>query len=299
MKYILVLLLCSTAYADDVPAPPADAAPADAPPAPVEQTPPPPAPEPTPPPPPAPAPVVAPAPAPTPAPPPPPPKAEEKPFVAPWSGERCPDEDNYFACDRGFGIHHKSRFVIGAISGMVPTIDSMTSMPTGTTEATTMASIAFDVAFLGIPSSFSNANFHGFEMSTGLRSGKTDFWFQFGTAVTVLNLGHGGPLTMRFGGSFGAGFNLAHGYGYVRGRAAVVLLPNKLDAEVSVQWTPTSASTSNYEERDMRLSAWYRYGTKNNALELYVQKLSRVDAMADDDREIIDGFGGGVGLSFF
>lgn len=216
----------------------------------------------------------------------------------PWAGERCPDEDNYFACDRGYGIHHKSRLVVGALNASVPTI-GMDGMATGTTEAATLMSIAFDVAFLGLPSSFSNANFHGFEMSTGLRSGKTDFWFQFGTAVTVLNLGHGGPLTMRLGGSFGAGFNLAHGYGYLRGRAAVVIIPNKLDAEVSTQWTPTSASTSNYEERDSRISAWYRYGAKNNALEIYIQKFSRVDAMADDDREIIDGFGGGVGLSFF
>jgi hypothetical protein len=216
----------------------------------------------------------------------------------PWAGERCPDEKQYFACDRGFGIHHKSRLVVGALSGSVPTL-GMDGAPTGISEDSTMMSIAFDVAFLGLPSSFSNANFHGFEMSTGLRSGKTDFWFQFGTAVTALNLGHGGPLTMRIGGSFGAGFNLAHGYAYLRGRAAVVVLPNKLDVEVSTQWTPTSASTSKYEERDSRISAWYRYGAKNNALEVFVQRFSRVDAMADDDREIIDGFGGGVGLSFF
>jgi hypothetical protein len=231
-------------------------------------------------------------------PPPAPPKVEAKSFVAPWSGERCPDEDNYFACDRGFGIHHKSRFVIGALSGSVPTVD-MGGVPTGATEPTTMASVAFEFAFLGIPSSFSNANFHGFEMSSGLRSGKTDFWLQMGTAFTVLNLGHGGPLTMRVGGSFGAGFNLAHGYGYLKARAAMVLLPDKLDIEVSTQWTPSSASTSNYEERDSRISAWYRYGASNNALEIYIQQLSRVDAMANDDREIIDGFGGGVGLSFF
>ena len=104
---------------------------------------------------------------------------------------------------------------------------------------------------------------------------------------------------MRLGASFGAGFNLAHGYGYVKGRAAVVLLPDKLDAELSTQWTPTSASTSNYEERETRLSAWYRYGKSNNAIEIYVQQLSRVDAIADDDREIVDGFGAGVGLSLF
>ena len=78
---------------------------------------------------------------------------------------------------------------------------------------------AFEGSFLGVPSSFTPTNFHGIEFSTGIRLSKFDYWLSMGTAVTVLNLGHGGPGTLRLGGSFGAGFNFAHGFGYVRGRA--------------------------------------------------------------------------------
>jgi hypothetical protein len=107
---------------------------------------------------------------------------------------------------------------------------------------------------------------------------------------------------VRLGGSFGAGFNLAHGYGYIRGRAAAIILPERLDVELSAQWTPPSASTGNYDEQNWRLSAWYRLNEKSGrALELYVEKFDRVDAnpMTETDREIVGGVGGGVGLSFF
>ena len=104
------------------------------------------------------------------------------------------------------------------------------------------------------------------------------------------------------GGSFGAGFNLAHGYGYIRGRAAAVILPERLDVEISAQWTPRSASTSDYDEQTWRISAWYRLNEKSGrAAELYVETFSRVDAdpMTTGDREIVDGAGAGVGFSFF
>jgi len=224
---------------------------------------------------------------------PPPPAKENKPDE-PFFKKRCaPRSGSYYSCEKSYGIFHNSRLVIGGLAGDV--LDGETGM----LASKTMGSIAFEGGYLGVPSSFAPTNFHGIEVSSGLRSGKTDFWFQFGTAVTVLNLGGGGPGTLRLGGSFGAGFNLAHGYGYIRARGAMILVPEKLDVEVSAQWVPPSASTSNYDERDYRASAWYRFGKSGRAVEVYVQKLVRDDAAIMDDREILDGFGGGVGLSLF
>ena len=181
-------------------------------------------------------------------------------------------------------------------------MDPTTGMTSTMLASRTTAAIAFDAGFLGLPSSFAPTNFHGIEFSTGIRLSKFDFWMSFGTAVTFLNLGHGGPGTLRIGGSFGAGFNLAHGYGYVRGRGALVILPEKLDVELSAQWTPPSASTSNYDEQEWRVSAWYRLDDKRRrAVEVYVEKFSRVDAdpMVMDARELEGGVGGGLGISFF
>jgi hypothetical protein len=266
------------------PLPPTDPVPPPPPP-PVEPTPPPPPP------------VVATTP-------PPQPEKPEKPAEKP-SRPRCnAPSGSYYSCERPFGIFHNTRLVIGGLSGdaAVTTMDPATGTATTSIEGRTAGVIAFEGAFLGVPSSFAPTNFHGIELSTGIRSSKFDFWLSFGTAVTFLNLGHGGPGTLRLGGSFGAGFNLAHGYGYVRGRAAAVILPEQLDVEVSAQWTPPSASTGDYDEQNMRISAWYRLNAKNGrAAELYIETYSRVDGdpMTTGDREIIDGVGAGVGFSFF
>jgi hypothetical protein len=259
---------------------------------PTEPVPPPPPVEPTPPPPP----VVTTTPPAT--------AQAEKPNDKP-SKPRCNGGSGaYYNCERPYGIFHNTRLVIGGLSGdtAVTTMDPATGTANTSIEGRTAGVIAFEGAFLGIPSSFAPTNFHGIEFSTGMRSSKFDFWLSFGTAVTFLNLGHGGPGTLRLGGSFGAGFNLAHGYGYIRGRAAAVILPEKLDVEVSAQWTPPSASTGDYDEQNMRISAWYRLSEKSGrAAELYIETYSRVDSdpMTTGDREIIDGVGAGVGLSFF
>jgi hypothetical protein len=225
------------------------------------------------------------------------------PSVTKPSKPRCEvGSGSYYNCERAFGVFHNTRVVAGALAGDTPvTIMDATGAMSTTTESRTMFSLAFEGGFLGIPSSFAPTNFHGFEFSTGIRAPVFDFWLSFGTAFTVLNLGHGGPGTLRIGGSFGAGFNLAHGYGYLRGRGALVIVPEKLDVEVSAQWSPPPASTSNYEEQNARISAWYRIDRKKRrALEIYVEKFSRVDAnaMVEKDREIVDGVGGGIGFSF-
>ena len=237
----------------------------------------------------------------------PPPKHEvrpESPVVSrtpePPSPARCAvGSDSYYNCERAYGIFHSSRLALGALRGAAPTV--MDGMPLGMTEDHTAVSLAFEAGFLGIPSSFAKTNRHGVEVSTGFRSApRLDFWFALGTAFTVLNLGHGGPLTLRLGGSFGAGFNFAHGFGYVRGRAAVVIVPNKVDAEVSVQWTPPSASTGHFDEQAQRASVWYRLdGKHRRAIEVYVERFQRVDDTAELERELLDGFGGGVGMSLF
>lgn len=244
----------------------------------------------------APAPV---APAPPPVAPAPPPVAPAPPAVAPAPpapepapAVRAKRVDDYYSRQRAFGIFHRGRLALGAHSGNAPVM--MDGVATGATEGRTMAMLAFDGAYLGLPSSF--GNFHGVEFSTGLRAAPFDFWLSFGTAVTFLNIGHGGPGSFRIGGSFGAGFNLAHGFGYVRGRAALVVIPMKLDAEVSVQWTPPSASTSNFDEQLRRISVWYRPGKSKFAWEVFVEQFRRIDATSDLEREF-DGYGAGLAMT--
>lgn len=206
------------------------------------------------------------------------------------------DDDGYYKRTRGVGVFHRSRLVVGAIAGQAPElVDGMPTTP-GATRDVTQMSLAFEAAYLGVPSSF--GHFHGLEMSTGVRTGPWDFWLQGGTAVTLFNLGHGGPGSLRVGGGFGAGFDLAHGFAYVRGRAALVVVPDKLDAEASVTWTPPSASTGDYDQRSARLSVWLRAGRGGRAYEGYLEAFHRLDDGAEREREV-EGIGGGVGLSFF
>ncbi|HVV88169.1 MAG TPA: hypothetical protein VHE35_34245 [Kofleriaceae bacterium] len=206
---------------------------------------------------------------------------------------------HYYKRTRGVGVFHSSRFILGAVFGQAP--DLMDGAPApgampGATKDVTMLSLGFEATYLGLPSSF--GHFHGLEMASGIRTGPWDFWLQGGTAVTLFNLGHGGPFSLRLGGGFGAGFDFAHAYGYVRGRAALVLVPEKVDAEASVTWSPPSAGTGNYDLRSTRVSVWVRTGRRARAVEGYVEAFHRLDDAADKAREI-DGMGGGVGMSFF
>jgi len=294
---IALSLLAATAHADTPPpaggpspAPVDPLAPATPPvdpaaPATPPVDPPPPAPEPPPP---------VPAPAPPPPAPAPPPVAAPPP--APVKVER---KDDYYRRSGGaYGIFHGSRLSLGIATGDAPqfmTDPSGMSVDAGLGGAT-MGVVAFEAAYLGLPSSY--GNFHGIEFSTGLRSTPIDFWMSFGTAVTFFNIGRGQPGSLRLGGSFGAGFNLAHGFGYVRARAALVLIPRLIDAELSVQWTPPSASTSNFDERISRISVWYRYGKSRKAIEGFVEQYQRLDAFQVNKREF-DGMGFGVGWSLF
>lgn len=192
-------------------------------------------------------------------------------------------------------MFHSSRLVLGALAGSVP--DTAMEATTLADKDVTMYSLAFEGVYLGLPSSY--GNFHGIEFAAGVRTSPWDFWASFGTAISFLNVGRGGPGSLRLGGSFGAGFNLAHGYGYVRGRVAMVILPARLDAEVSASWTPTTASTQHYEEVISRASLWYRPGRRSDrAYEAFVESFSRQDDLARDDREV-SGLGAGFGMTVF
>ncbi len=275
MKYALLsLLLSSVAFADE----PAPTEP------PVEQPAAlPPTPEPPVPPPPATAPPATPPPAAPPA-----TSVTETPHVA------SAPPDDYYKRTRGVGIFHNARLYADILSGTAPNI--MDGVASGKRDST-LYGLGFDGVYLGLPSSF--GNFHGIEFSGGVRAGEPyDLWLTIGTAVTLLNIGHGNTGSIRLGGSFGFGFDLAHGFGYVRGRAAVVVIPRTLDIEGSISWSPTEASTGNYEERDMRVSAWYRPGVSERAYELYVHAFRRVDDTKEDEYEF-DGIGGGIGMTLF
>jgi hypothetical protein len=203
--------------------------------------------------------------------------------------------DDYYSRQRAMGIFHHGHLAVSVWQGDQPvTMTAMPGeMPMGTQDKK-IGTLAFEGAWLGLPSSF--GNFHGVEFSTGVRTEPWDFWMSFGTAVTLFNLGHGGPGSLRVGGSFGAGFNFAHGFGYVRGRAALVLIPKRLDIEASWQWTPPSASTKNYDEQQRRISAWYRPGKAETAYELYIETFKRVDDFRQLEREF-DGVGAGIGIA--
>lgn len=302
MKLTAILLATfvpAAAFADDLPPPPpgdgsAQPAPDAPPPTPADPPPmnlPPPVtvtPEPAPaqPAPPPPAPVVAPVAAPT-----PPPKADEpeKPFV-----------DDYYDRKRGVGMFHSSRMTIGVLQGNAPKfVDGMPPADPMEEQSATRGELAVEGVYLGIPSAY--GHFHGIEFSTGLRSSPIDVWVQGGTAVSLFNIGRGGPGSLRVGGSFGAGFNLAHGYGYVKGRAAIVLIPAQLDGEVSAFWVPSSASTGNYDERIYRASVWYRpggSGGSKRAYEVYGEMYHRTDDTRVLEKEFT-GIGAGVGMTLF
>jgi hypothetical protein len=218
----------------------------------------------------------------------------------PASPAAKPFVDDYYDRKRGVGMFHQARLALGVMNGTAPNIgDEMMPVTPGETKGVTQGELAFEGVFLQLPSAY--GHFHGIEFSTGLRSTPIDFWLQFGTAVSLFNIGRGGPGSLRVGGSFGAGFNLAHGYGYVRGRAAFVILPARLDAELSASWTPNSASTSNYDELLYRASVWYRPGGpggSKRAYEVYVESFRRSDDAEDKEREFT-GIGGGIGMTFF
>jgi hypothetical protein len=239
-------------------------------------------------------------PAPEPAPTPPPPaatasSAASPPASSPASSSERERPDDYYSRQRGVGMFHSSRLVLGALAGSVP--DTAMDAMSLADKDVTMYSLAFEGVYLGLPSSY--GNFHGIEFSAGVRTSPWDFWASFGTAISFLNVGRGGPGSFRLGGSFGAGFNLAHGYGYVRGRVAMVILPARLDAEVSASWTPTSASTQHYEEIISRASLWYRPNRgSDRAYEAFVESFSRQDDRARDDREV-SGLGAGFGMTLF
>ena len=278
MKYALLsLLLAGVAYADEpAPTQPPVEQPAAAPPL---AEPPPPARPPV---------VVEPPPA-APAPPP----AAPAPVAATPHVDSTPPDD-YYSRTRGVGIFHNARLYVDILRGMAPNI--MDGVASGMKDST-LYGLGFDGVYLGLPSSF--GNFHGIEFSGGVRAGEPyDLWLTVGTAVTLLNIGHGSAGSIRIGGGFGFGFDLAHGFGYVRGRAAVVIVPRTLDIEGSISWSPTEASTGNYEERDMRVSAWYRPGKSMRAYELYVHAFRRVDDTKEDEYEF-DGIGGGIGTTLF
>ena len=205
-------------------------------------------------------------------------------------------KDDYYSRQRGMGIFHNGHLSLSVWQGDAPTVgtDPMTGTDTTEVGSTTIASFTFEGAWLGMPSSF--GNFHGVEFGMGLRTSPWDLFMQLGTGVTFFNLGTGQPGSIRIGGGFGFGFNFAHGYGYARGRAAMVIIPTKVDVEASIQWTPTSASTNYFDEKQMRVSAWYRPGKKDTAYEVYLEKITREDTSTMVEREF-DGFGVGIGIA--
>ncbi len=304
MTSSLLVLACAasaTSVRADVPSPTPTPSPSPSPTSDPAPAPTPPVVEPTPvvePPPPAePAPPVAPAPAPAPA----PTQADTVVETDTHLYATAPPSEHaytYYGRQHGVGIFHDVHLTVGGVAADVPNVGDDVTMDVapGALKSATMFAVALEGAYIGMPSSYGHV--HGVEFSTGLRTAPIDFWLQGGTAVTLLNVGHGGPGSVRLGGGFGIGFNFAHGYAYIRGRAALVILPERLDVEASVQWVPSAASTSGFDERLARVTAWWRASESHQrAFEVYVEQVSRQADDKDTKREL-DGIGAGVGITF-
>ncbi|MBP9085664.1 MAG: hypothetical protein KBG15_06070 [Kofleriaceae bacterium] len=302
------------------PVPPAPVTPAPVPPAPVTPAPVPPAPVPPAPVPPAPVPpapvtdswappTAPPAPAPVPPAPVPPAPVSSAPTPAPVkpTEPEKPFHSEHYSRARGLGIFHKGHAYVGVLGG--DTFDA-----TGMATSSTGAVLAFEGVFLGMPSLY--GNMHGIEGFASIRTGPTDVNVGFGFPVTFFNIGRGQPLSLRLGGSFGVGIGNQQAFGYIRGRGALVVIPDRLDLEASAQWTPPSASSAfgdavgDFDTRTLRAAAWYRYGkgSAGRFIEIYAEYFERtrtVTATAANPTPMVDrtddvaGLGLGVGITLF
>jgi hypothetical protein len=218
-----------------------------------------------------------------------------------------PFRSELYSRARGLGIFHKGHAYVGVLSG--DTFDA-----TGMATSSTGAVLAFEGVFLGMPSLY--GNMHGIEGFASIRTGPTDLNVGFGFPVTFLNIGHGQPLSLRLGGSFGVGIGNQQAFAYIRGRGALVVIPDRLDLEASAQWTPSSASNAfgdavgDFDTRTLRAAAWYRYGkgSAGRFIEVYVEYFERariVTATAANPTPMVDrtadvaGLGLGLGISLF
>jgi len=221
--------------------------------------------------------------------------------------EPVPDDvDDYFSRKRGIGMFHRARVALGGFNGQQPALMGVPAR--GNTDGATSFAFQMDLTELGVRTRL--GNYAGYELSVGLRTHPAESWSAIGSAVTFLNLGDGGAGSLRLGGAFGIGgcttWNATPGaifkhslpWAYVRGRGAVVLIRKTLDAELSMRWTPASASRAGFDERDVRLSFWYRRGPDGvSAWEGYVEWFQRQVDDLDSPHEFV-GIGGGVGLAY-
>lgn len=223
------------------------------------------------------------------------------------------NERPWYGRTNAVGIYHGNRLTLGGLFGTVPKLED-DETDAGATQSALGLALVFEGGWLGIPSQY--GNFHGLEYQVGVRLNPNDFWGAVGFPVTFLNVGRGMPGSLRLGGSFGTGIGSTQAYLYVRGRAAMVIIPDLIDVEASVQWTPVATSAAwgnapgNYEDLNLRGSMWYRMGRTKRAYEVYVEYYERdrrgFAPLADganprhNERDgEVKGFGLGVGLSLF
>jgi hypothetical protein len=167
--------------------------------------------------------------------------------------------------------------MLGLIQGQVATEQSPDVF---TVEDKTAFMLEMDLGFLGLPSMY--GNFHGIETFVGIVTAPFDLYWGFGLPITFLNLGRGGPGSLRLGGSFGIGLAYRHAFAYVRGRAAAVLVPEKIDVEASLRWIPDSADgmysgDDDFNDTNLRISAFYHPSgkKKGRSWEVFVQMWER------------------------
>lgn len=220
------------------------------------------------------------------------------------------NDRDWYGRANAVGIYHGSRLTLGAFLGSKPLLEN--EIDNGKTESAMGLNLTFEGGWLGAPSAY--GNFHGIEYGMGLRLNPNDLWGSLGFPVTFLNIGRGAPGSFRLGGSFGTGIGLTQAYVYFRGRAAAVIIPNLIDVEASVQWTPAGASSAfgaapgDFEDLNARASLWYRIGRSKRAYELYLEYYERdrrgFSALAEgapprqNERDgEVSGLGVGVGIS--
>ena len=189
---------------------------------------------------------------------------------------RKPKGPTRYSRARALGIYHKAHVMVGLVQGDVATEQSGGMF---TVESKTAFMAELDLGFLGLPSMY--GNFHGIETFMGIVTTPFDLYWGFGLPLTFLNVGSGGPGSFRLGGSFGVGLAYKHAFAYVRGRAAAVIVPEKVDVEASLRWIPDSADgmysgDDDFNDTNLRISAFYHPGgKKGRAWEVFLQMWER------------------------
>lgn len=132
--------------------------------------------------------------------------------------------------------------------------------------------------------------------STDLTQGPLIFDLSVGFPLTLLELGDGGPGSIRLSVAPGFGMSVQEAYGYLRGRLATVILPETLTVDVSARYTPIDASHAWAEDTglgtwSLQFAAQWTYD-EDLAFAAFVELLDADLGVPGQGEPAVDGLGG-------